>query len=124
MNVDLGPLPLGAMALLAALLLVAWSARGRDPADVFVGLFKSPCDLGWPRGVQEEDRLRRWDAPTREPDTDDGRAAIEDLAMPTWPFTASWPVERIGAHSVRSAPTPGGGTRTGPGATTDDDRGR
>lgn len=81
MNVDLGVLPLGAI-LLVALLLVVRPGRGHGPTDVFVGLFKNPYDLGWPRGVQEEDGVRRWKTPVRDRDAGDERPVIEDLATP------------------------------------------
>ena len=39
---------------------VVWSLLGRSgPSDVLAGLFVAPT-LGWPHGVQEEDRERAW----------------------------------------------------------------
>lgn len=51
-------------------LMMIGGVDGRSgPAGLFRGMFSSP-NLGWPRGVQEEDRERAWswDSPPTEPD--------------------------------------------------------
>ena len=58
MTVDIPTL----VAWLALLVMLAIAARfiGPRPGDASVvsdSLFRSPTDLGWPRGVQEEDPL-------------------------------------------------------------------
>lgn len=59
------------LGALAKSLLVVRSVYGRaSPAGLFAGMFVAP-GLGWPRGVQEEDRDRPWgwDASTPAPAT-------------------------------------------------------
>ena len=69
--------------VLATGLLVLRGAYGRSgPTGLLRGMFSSPS-LGWPEGVQEEDRDRvwSWDTAPTEPDDADlidlGDASIE-----------------------------------------------
>jgi hypothetical protein len=96
-------LVLGAFA--KALMLVR-SVDGRaSPAGLFVGMFAAP-GLGWPEGVQEEDRDRlwSWDVPSLEPEAPIGTAAAaEPGAAPGVPVAELIDVEvgTVSVHPVR-----------------------
>ncbi len=78
-------------AIAKALMLVRSGYGRASPAGLFAGLFVAP-GLGWPEGVQEEDRDRlwSWDAPRPERDAPRGPPVAEliDLefgGVPVWP---------------------------------------
>jgi hypothetical protein len=52
---------LGLALLIAVMVGLAWMCLGRE-GELMTGLFRAP-DLGWPRGVQEEDPPPTWRTP-------------------------------------------------------------
>jgi hypothetical protein len=71
---------LGLAIVVGAMVCVAWLGLGRQ-GDLLTSLYRAP-DLGWPRGVQEEDPPPNWRwSPRVEPGAvDDERDAL--AAMP------------------------------------------
>lgn len=69
-------------------LLVAARSPGPEQPVLFQGMFRYEADLGWPRGVQEEDGERAWvpQTPAWDPEDDElawaalvGTSTLSDL---------------------------------------------
>lgn len=69
------------MTVCAAIGYLAVRTAGAG-AEVVIQMFRSPADLGWPSGVQEDDDLHwRWSRPTEATDVEgNARVRLEEVS--------------------------------------------
>jgi hypothetical protein len=87
---------LGLSLVVAGVLVAAWLGLGRQ-GELLSGLFRAP-ELGWPRGVQEEDPPPNWGwarRPERTPG--DEHASPAAVGAATRPVRAQAVVRRGGS---------------------------
>jgi hypothetical protein len=94
--VDILTALLGISTMAGGLIALAWYVFGRE-ADHLAGMYKAH-DLGWPRGVQEDDPPPAWSWRSARPDADERGDRQSGAGAP---FATAVTPPRIGRGSAR-----------------------